>query len=128
MREEIFGKLTHQSLAFYGSNDVGKLISRCTTDPSSMESAVADSIADATRCPVEVLACISAMVMISMEYGNYVSLIVLLCGLPLLILPLMIISRKIRKIYRKSFTRIADVTSRMHEVFSGIMVVKAYNM
>ena len=128
LREELFKNLTNQSLAFYGSNDVGKLISRCTTDPSSMESAVADSIADATRCPVEVLACISAMVMISMEYGNYVSLIVLLCGLPLLILPLMIISRKIRKIYRKSFTRIADVTSRMHEVFSGIMVVKAYNM
>jgi len=128
MREEIFSCLTNQSLAFYGANDVGKLISRCTTDTSSVENAVADSIADATRCPVEIAACITAMIMISLQYGNYTSLIILLAGLPLLLLPLVIISRRIRNIYRNSFKKIADVTSRMHEVFTGIMVVKAYNM
>jgi len=128
MREEVFTSLTRQSLAFYGANDVGKLISRCTTDTAAIESAVADSIADATRCPVEIAACVTAMIIISLEYGNYMLLAVLLCGLPLLILPLMIISRRIRKTYRASFKKIADVTSRMHEVFTGIMVVKAYNM
>ena len=128
MREEIFRCLTRQSLAFYGSNDVGQLISRCTTDTSSVESAVAESIADATRSPVEIAACITAMVIISVEYGNFLSLAVLLIGMPFLLLPLVIISRKIRTIYRNSFRKIADVTSRMHEVFTGIMVVKAYNM
>lgn len=128
MREEIFSCLTNQSLAFYGANDVGKLISRCTTDTSSVENAVADSIADATRCPVEIAACVTAMIMISLQYGNYASLVILLVGLPFLLLPLVIISRRIRNIYRNSFKKIADVTSRMHEVFTGIMVVKAYNM
>lgn len=128
MREEVFSALTRQSLAFYGSHDVGMLISRCTTDTAAMEHAVADSIADATRCPVEIAACVAAIAAVSMQYGNYGMLLVLMCGLPLLLLPILIISRRIRKTYRNSFKKIADVTSRMHEVFTGIMVVKAYNM
>jgi len=128
MREEIFTSLTRQSLAFYGANDVGQLISRCTTDTAAIEHAVADSIADATRCPVEIAACVTAMIAVSMQYGNYGMLLLLLCGLPLLLVPILIISRRIRKTYRNSFKKIADVTSRMHEVFTGIMVVKAYNM
>ncbi len=128
MREEVFSALTKQSLAFYGANDVGKLISRCTTDTAAIEHAVADSIADATRCPVEIAACVAAMTYVSIQYGNYAMLVVLLCGLPLLLAPILIISRRIRKTYRNSFKKIADVISRMHEVFTGIMVVKAYNM
>jgi len=48
-------------------------------------------------------------------------------GMPLCILPLIILGRMIRKTYKASFAKIAEVTSRMHEVFTGIMVVKAYN-
>ena len=127
MRNELFESLTRQSLAFYGANDVGKLISRCTTDTSAIENAVSDSIADITRCPVEIIVCFSAIVIISMEYGNNMLLVVLIGGMMLLIVPLLLVTRKIRKIYRNSFKKIADVTTRMHEVFTGIMVVKAYN-
>lgn len=128
MRDEVFGALTRQSLAFYGANDIGHLISRCTNDTAAIENAVAESIADITRCPVEIAACVSAIVIISMEYGNYILPVVLLIGTPALLLPVMIISRKIRKVYRATFGKIADVISRMHEVFTGILVVKAYNM
>lgn len=128
MREEIFNGLTKQSLAYHGKSDIGNLISRLTADTASIENAVADSISDVTRCPVEIAACFTAMVMISMEYGNYMSLAILVLGLPLLLIPLMLISRKIRKLYRNSFMKIADVVTRMHEVFTGILVVKAYNM
>ena len=89
---------------------------------------MADSIVDVTRCPIEIAACVTAMIVVCLEYGNVTSLIVLLVGLPLLLLPLMLITRSIRKIYRNSFKKIANVTSRMHEVFSGILVVKSYNM
>ena len=128
MRDEIFQCTTRQSLAFFGTHDVGSLLSRINNDTSAVESAVADSIVDVTRCPIEIAACVTAMVMVCLEYGNVASLVILLVGLPLLLLPLMLITRRIRKIYRNSFKKIADVTSRMHEVFSGILVVKAYNM
>jgi subfamily B ATP-binding cassette protein MsbA len=127
MRNEIFNKLMNQSLKFYGKMDVGHLISRCTNDTSAIESSVSNVIADATRCPLEILACAAAIIIASIQYQNYGLLIILFVGMPLCVLPVVILGRKIRKIYKGSFAKIAEVTSRMHEVFTGILVVKAYN-
>ena len=128
LRNEVFGSLLGQSLSFYGDIDVGHLISRCTNDTSAIESAVANTIADATRCPLEILACGAAIVYFSTQSGDYSLPIILFIGLPAAILPLIILGRRIRKVYRKAFARIADVVSRMHEVFTCVLIVKAYNM
>lgn len=127
MRNEIYEKLMSQSLKFYGNQDIGHLISRCTNDTAAIESSVSNTIADATRCPIEIIACGSAILIASYQYNNFGLLILLFIGMPLSILPLMIISRRIRKVYKRSFAKIAEVVSRMHETFTGIMVVKAYN-
>lgn len=127
MRNEIYGRLLEQSLKFYGNQDVGHLISRCTNDTSAIEHSVSNTVADATRCPIEILACAVAIVIISMRYNNFQLIILLFIGMPLCVLPLIIISRKIRKIYKKSLAKIAEVVSRMHETFTGILVIKAYN-
>ena len=69
LRSEIFSKLLNQSLRFYGKTDVGQLISRCTNDTAAIESSVANVIADATRCPIEILACAAAIVYASVQSG-----------------------------------------------------------
>ncbi len=125
LRNEVFDKLLGQSMKFYGKMDVGHLISRCTNDTSAIETSVANTIADLTRCPVEILACVSAIIVLSWQFQNYTLLIILAVGMPLVVLPIVILGRKIRKIYKNSFSRIAEVISRMHEVFTGILIVKA---
>ena len=127
MRDEAFRKMMNQSLRFYGQLDVGQLISRTTNDTSALESAITNSIADATRCPLEILACAAAILIASMKYNNWLLAVILFIGLPLCVLPIMIIARKIRKIYKRSFAQIAAVVTRMHEALSGIVVVKAYH-
>ncbi len=127
LRNEIFDKLLAQSMKFYGQVNVGQLISRCTNDTAAIESSIANTIADATRCPIEIIACLAAIIMIGRKSNDFSLLFILLIGLPLCVLPIAILGRKIRKIYRSSFRTIAEVVSRMHEVFTGIEVVKAYN-
>ncbi|MEA4862178.1 MAG: ABC transporter ATP-binding protein [Victivallaceae bacterium] len=127
MRNEIFESLLKQSLSFYGQMDVGHLISRCSNDTAAIESSISNVIADLTRCPIEILACATAIVIASVNSGNYMLPLVLFVGMPLVVLPVIILSKHIRKAYKSSFAKIAEVTSRMHEVFTGIMVVKAYN-
>ena len=127
MRNAIFSKLVNQSLRFYGDMDVGQLISRCTYDTSALEYSVAHSIEDLTNAPLQVLGCAAALVVACRESDSLVLIITLLTGMTLVLLPLQIMSRFIRKYYRRTFARIAVVFSRMHEVFSGIRVVKAYN-
>ncbi|MCP3967253.1 MAG: ABC transporter ATP-binding protein [Lentisphaerae bacterium] len=127
LRDEIFRNLVGQSLKFYGKMDVGHLISRCTNDTSAIETSVANIVADATRCPIEILSCVAAIVIFSMKLQNYSLLLVILVGTPIIILPVAFLGRRIRKIYKGSFAKIAEVISRMHEVFTGILVVKASN-
>lgn len=127
LRNEVFKKLLNQSLKFYGKIDVGQLISRCTNDTAAIETAVAHTIADATRCPLEILACGTAIVYFSIKNDTLALPIILFCGLPLAVLPLIILGRRVRKIYRKAFASIAMVVSRMHEIFTGILIVKAYH-
>jgi subfamily B ATP-binding cassette protein MsbA len=127
LRNEVFQKLMGQSLRFYGRLDVGQLISRCTNDTASIETSVANVIADATRCPIEILACVGAIVIASVRSGNYVLPLILFVGLPVCVLPIILIGRRVRKVYKQAFKEIADVVSRMHEVFTGILIVKAYH-
>jgi len=127
LRNEVFDKLLGQSLKYYGKMDVGHLISRCTNDTSTIETSVANVIADATRCPIEIFACVTAIFVLSMEGSNFVLILILLIGTPLIAMPVAILGRKIRHIYKSALCTIAEVISRMHEVFTGIMIVKAYN-
>ncbi len=127
LRYEAFRHLMSQSMRFFGKVDIGQMISRTTNDTAAMEAAVANSIADATRCPLEILACVLAILLASFKYNNWLLPVILFIGLPFCMLPVIVISRRIRKIYRKSFQQIAEVVQRMHEVLSGIIVVKAYH-
>jgi len=127
MRSAIFRKLTSQSLRFYGDMDVGHLISRCTNDTSALEYSVSHSIEDLTNAPLQILGCVAAIVVACRQFDDYVLVIMLGLGLGLVIIPIVVVSRIVRKYYKRSFARIADVFSRMHEVFSGIRAVKAYH-
>ena len=127
LREEIFRSLIGQSMRFYGKVDIGQLISRCTNDTSAIETAVSNSIADLTSAPIQIFACLTAVLLACRQYQSYSLVVILIVGVPLVVLPVHILGRKIRKVYRRSFARIAEVFSRMHEVFTGIRVVKAYH-
>ena len=127
LRQAAFKTLMNQSLRFFGKIDIGQMISRTTNDTTVMETAVANSIADATRCPLEIATCVIAVLIASAKFNNWMLPLILLLGLPLCMVPLILISRKIRNIFRNAFEQIAVVVQRMHEVLSGIVVVKAYH-
>lgn len=127
LREKAFTRIMDQSMRFYGNVDVGELISRTTNDTNSMEGAVSSSIADLTKCPLELLACAASAVIACYQYENKELLVILALGLPACILPVSILGRKIRKIHRISMGKIALVVKHMHEVLTSIVVVKAYH-
>jgi len=127
LRSQIFHHLSKQSMRFYSGTDIGHLISRCTNDTSALEHAVSNSIEDLTNAPLQILGCLAAILVACRQYNSYALVIILIAGVPLLIVPIHILGRIIRKVYKKSFARIADVFSRMHEVFSCIRVVKSYH-
>ena len=127
MRNEIFNKILSQSLIFYSKAEVGQLISRCVEDTNQIQSGVSNNIADLTSAPFQIMGCVGFIVYVSVTNNNFILLFVLLFGGLLIMLPIIIVGRKVRKVYKKAYQRIAEVMSRMHEVFTGIVQVKAYN-
>ena len=127
LRDAIFTTLQKQSLKFYGNSDIGELISRCVNDTASVEHVISSTIANAARAPFEILAVIiwAAKYSIENEIGRFV--LVIGVFLPLSVLPIIILGQKIKRWTKKSLERISMVVSRMHENFTGIRVVKAFN-
>ncbi len=125
MRNEVYTCLIHQSMTFYGKQDIGHLISRCTNDTAAIESSVSDVIADITRCPLELTACVAALVYSCLQMENPGMLVGMLVCIPAVMFPVVALARIIRRIYKNSFSKIAELLSRMHETFTGILVIKA---
>ena len=127
MRNLIFKRLLNQSLVFYGKADVGQLISRCIQDTGQIQAGVSSSIADLTSCPFQIAGCLGFIAYVSITNNNFVLLGVMIAAGFLILIPLIVIGKKVRGVFTTSNQRIAEVISRMHEVFSGIMLVKAYH-
>ena len=125
MRNKLYDHLLSQSMAFFGGQDVGHLISRCTNDTGMIETSISDVIADAVKCPLEILACLTALIIVSVQNDMFVMLVVIVIGMPLCVVPVMVLGRKIRRVYKNAFAQVAELVSRMHETFSGILLIKS---
>ena len=127
VRNSLFDNLQNQSLKFFGKCDIGNLISRCTNDTRAVEGAVSKTVADLTRAPVEVIAAFTFIVFSVIEYDLFGVLLALLVWVPFILLPMVILGRRVKRYAREALGRVADVVSRMQENFTGIRVVKAFH-
>lgn len=125
LRDDLFSKLVNQSLRFYGQTQIGALMSRVSNDIGAIEMGVSLVVADMIRAPLEIIACGAGIIYASMISDNLTLPLILLIGVPVCILPVIIIGRRVRKIFRNVMQNNSITSSCMYEVFSGMMLVKA---
>jgi ATP-binding cassette, subfamily B, bacterial MsbA len=128
VRDELFNSLQRQSLKFFGRTDVGQLISRCTNDTSIVENVIATSAADITRAPIEILVALGFVINFSI-HNHVIGLIsIMLVIFPLCIVPVAVMGKRVKRYTHRALEGISDLVTRMHENFTGIRVVKAFDM
>ncbi len=127
LRNDIFSSLQRQSLAFYSQKDIGQLIGRCVNDTASVQGAVSNSVEDLTRAPMELVAAVIFIIAFSIRNEIYALPLVMFLVMPLTILPIAILGRRIRQYTKRSLSRVSDLISRMYENFTGIRAVKAFH-
>ncbi len=128
IRNLLFDHLQSQSLKFYSKSDVGELISRVNNDTGAIERAVSTTIADLTRAPITIIAVLLYVVDFTIQEDVYELWIFAVLVALLLMAPIFQLSRRIKTHLKSALQRISDLNSRMHEVFTGIRIVKAFNM
>src|SRR6266568_2578767 len=121
IRRAVFGHLLEQSPGFFETMRTGEVISRLTNDTALLELVIGSSASFALR---NTLIMLGALVMLVITSPKLTALVVL--GVPLVIAPILLFGRRVRKLSRASQDRIADVSTHIDESLHEIRTVQAF--
>ena len=121
LRDNLYRKMVAMPMRFFEENQIGMLMSRIINDVSSIR----------TSIPALVMIVRQILTMIVLlgvlfyrdAYLAFWSVVVL----PLAVYPFLYFARRLRKLSRKNQSTLADISSFLQEIFSGIRVVKSFS-
>ncbi len=121
IRRKVFSHLLTLSPAWFEQTRTGEMISRLTTDTALLEQIVGTSVSMALR---NGLLGAGALVMLMLTSWKLTLLVLL--TVPVVIVPIVLFGRRVRKLARASQDRVADIGSYVDEALHEIRTVQAY--
>jgi ATP-binding cassette subfamily B protein len=121
LRRAVFDHLLRLPPAFYELTRTGDVISRLTNDTAMLETVIGSSASMAIR---NLLLLIGGLVMLAITSAKLTVLV--LAGVPLVVVPILLFGRRVRKLARASQDRVGDVGAYVDEALHEIRVVQAY--
>ena len=121
-RDKILTNILIQDLSFFHKYRTGELISRNTNDVEKVRTVVSNMIPESLRHILTIIGLVAVVIYQSPSLAFYALIV-----LPLAIIPLSILARKMKKISRKSQEKISDLTSKLSEIFNNVEVIQANN-
>ena len=128
LRDDLFASMQMQSLQYHGKMDVGRMISRNISDTGIIENVINSAATEVSRAPFTIVFVLLFIINFSRERHMFGLLGLTVVAFPLLVIPLVVLGRRVRTWTRKALERISDLVSLMHENLTCIRVVKAFHM
>ncbi len=122
IRDDLLKHIIHLDLSFFHKIHSGELMSRLINDIERIKNAVSNQFAVIIKESLTALALLGVVIYQSPKLAFF-SLIVL----PLVIYPVNILSKKMKKISHKAQEKTSDINSHLSEIFSNIEGIKSYN-
>ena len=121
MRQAVFEHVVRLHPGFFESYPSGNIMSRITTDTTLLQSIIGGSLSLALRSCVTFF---GALIML-IATDLYLAMVVLV-GVPLAVLPVVALGRKVRSLSNKSQDSVAEVGSYAGEIIQQIKTVQSY--
>ena len=121
IRQKIYAHLLTLSPAFFEQQRVGDVLSRLSNDTQVLEGVVTSAFSFALRNAVLLL---GGLVMLAITSPKL--LVYVLFGIPVVIVPVILLGRKVRKLAKLSQDRLADAMARGDETIHAVRTVQAY--
>ncbi len=121
IRKAVFGHVLRLNPAFFESTRTGEVQSRLTTDTELIQTLVGSSISVALR---NLLLFVGSAVLLGLTSPRLAMLVALV--VPMVVLPIVIFGRRLRKLSRESQDRVADLAAQASETLNAIGTVQAY--
>jgi len=121
LRQAVFSHLLTIEPNYFETNRSGELMSRLTTDTTLLQSIIGSSLSFALR---SFILMVGGIVMLLLTNSKLT--LVVFGAVPLVILPVVIFGRRVRKLSRDSQDSIADVGTYAGEILQHIKTVQSY--
>jgi len=122
IRKAVFDHVLRLSPGFFEVNRIGEIMSRITTDTTLLQMVVGSSASVALRNLLMFLGGTAMLLVTSAKLSGLVTLVV-----PLVLLPIIVFGRRVRRLSRASQDRVADVGAHVEESLHGVRTVQAFN-
>ena len=123
IRNAVYAKVIRMDPAFFEVTRTGEVLSRLTTDTTLVQSISGVGLSIALRSSLNLIGGLVLLVLTSPMMAAYT-----LAGIPVVLLPVIIVGRRIRTLSRQSQDRIADTSSLAGETLNAMQTVQAFTL
>ncbi len=120
IRKALFARVIDRSPAFYEQIMTGEVLSRLTTDTTLIQSVIGSSVSIALRNALMLIGGLALLGLTSAKLTGFVLLMV-----PVIIVPIVVMGRKLRKLSRENQDWIAASSGNASEALSAVQTVQA---
>ncbi len=123
LRAAIYRRVVRMDPLFYETTRVGEVLSRLTTDTTLVQAIAGVNLSIVLRSTLNL---IGALVMMGLTSAKLMGVILVL--MPVVVVPLIVIGRRVRGLSRASQDRIADTSGLAGETLNAIQTVQAFTL
>lgn len=121
LRDRLYAHLLVQDQAFFEQTRSGELVSRLSADTERVQTVVGSSLSLALRSVVMLVGSATMLVVSSPRLAGFAALVI-----PAVVLPIVVLGRRVEKLSRNAQDRVADATAVASESLAAVHTVQAY--
>ena len=121
LRQAVFDRVMSLHAGFFETTKTGEVLSRLTTDTTLLQSVIGSSASVALR---NALNLVGGIIMLFITNPGLTAMVLLV--VPVVVVPILIFGRRVRKLSRASQDRVADVGAFAEETINAMSTVQAF--
>lgn len=123
IRTRVYDRVIRMDPTFFETTRTGEVLSRLTADTTLVQSVAGVSLSIALRTTVNLVGGLVMLALTSVQLTVYIML-----GIPVVILPMIMVGRRIRSQSRDTQDRVADTSSLADETLNAIQTVQSFTL
>lgn len=123
LRRDVYARVIGMDPTFFEATRTGEVLSRLTTDTTLVQSIAGVNLSITLRSSIQLVGALILLVATSPSLAGMILILI-----PLVIAPLIVVGRRLRRLSRESQDRIADTSALADETLNAIQTVQAFTL
>ncbi|CAI8311045.1 MAG: Lipid A export ATP-binding/permease protein MsbA [Opitutia bacterium UBA7350] len=128
LRLDVFKKIQSLPLGFFQKNGTGDLMARVIGDTQKLQAALVQVVNSLIKEPATLISAAGAIIYLSMKYENGIIIIVALASVPVCVLPIKYIGKRLIQKAHAAQKQAGLLNDVLNENLQAVREVRAYNL